>query len=300
MRIYRLASLLGAKYKFASDANTVEAALRKSISMLWKYPNKLFPILKACADSGAAKAKTPHEKKAVAGFKFVKKLLDIIEILHNNSETLSLGELREALLSVVNLIEQNKDLTFNIEGKPSAKGTSDLVATQFPHVSALIFELMPVTKRHDIKVRNDMQGKARTGLSRIFSLSSTMLDQIKELEIMVPEKFTHEAETVDINQETPDRFSPQRAPLAANDIIDFIRQHGDQYGLSSKEDWNTVFEHDPVLREEITTVINALNRGHSPQNGLAVKEEIQKILQRHKELQPTNAHLFEEVETEHL
>ena len=57
-----------------------------------------------------------------------------------------------------------------------------------------------------------------------------------------------------------------------------------------------MFEHDPVLREEITTVINALNRGHSPQNAIAVKDEIQKILQRHKELQPTNAHLFEEVE----
>jgi hypothetical protein len=296
MRIYRLATLLAVKYKFAGDVENVEASLRKSIDTLWRYPNKLFPILKACADSGAGKAKNPHEKKAVAGFKFCKKLLELIEMLHNNGDSFSLGEIRELLIVIVNLIEQNRDLTFNVEGKPSTKGSSDLVSTQFPHVSALIFELMPVVKRHDIKVRNDMQGKARTGLSRIFSLASTMLDQIKQLEVMSPEKFTYNSSIVDIDQETPDRFSPQRAPVAANDIIDFIRQHGDEYGLSSNEDWNTVFEHDPVLREEITTVINALNRGHNPQNGLAVKEEIQKILQRHKELQPTNAHLFEEVE----
>lgn len=294
MRIYRLATLLTAKYKFAEDAGSIENSLRKQISVLWNYPNKLFPILKACADSGAGKAKTPHEKKAIAGYKFCKNLLDLIEYLKNNSHTFSLGEIRKVLLHIVNLIDGNKDLTFGVDGKLTKKLPSDLVATQFPHVSALIFELMPVVRRHDIKVRNDMQGKARTGLSRILSLSSTMLDEIKQLEVMSPEKFTDSSPDVDINQENPERFSPQRAPLAHNDIIDFLRQHGDDYGLSSKEDWNTVFEHDPVLREEITSVINALNRGHSPVDGLAIKEEIQKILQRHKDLKPTNAHLFEE------
>jgi hypothetical protein len=294
MRIYRLATLLTAKYKFAEDAGNIENSLRKQISVLWNYPNKLFPVLKACADSGAGKAKTPHEKKAIAGYKFCKNLLDLIEYLKNNAHTFSLGEIRKVLLHIVNLIDGNKDLTFGVDGKLSKKSPSDLVATQFPHVSALIFELMPVVRRHDIKVRNDMQGKARTGLSRILSLSSTMLDELKQLEVMSPEKFTHDSPDVDINQENPERFAPQRAPLAHNDIIDFLRQHGDDYGLSSKEDWNTVFEHDPVLREEITSVINALNRGHSPVDGLAVREEIKQILQRHKDLQPTNAHLFEE------
>jgi len=298
MRIYRLATLFNVKYKFAGDVDNLESSLRKNIETLWRYPNRLFPVLRACADSGAStgKVKNPHERKAIAGFKFCKRLLELIEILNNNKENFSLGEIREILLVIVNLIEQNKDLSFSIEGKPTTKGTSDLVATQFPHVSALIFEMIPIIKRRDIKARNDMQGKARTGLSRIFSLSSTMLDQIKQLEVMAPEKFTYNSSVVDIDQETPNRFTPQRAPLATNDIIDFIRQHGDDYGLSSKEDWNTVFEHDPVLREEITTIINALNRGHNPENGFAVKKEIQDILQKHKELQSTNAHLFEEVE----
>lgn len=295
MRIYRLATLFAVKYKFAGDVDNLESSLRKNIDNLWRYPNKLFPILKACADSGAGKAKSPHERKAVAGFKFCKRVLELIEILHNNKDNFSLGEIREIILPLINLISENRDLTFSVEGKPSNKGSSDLVSTQFPHVSALIFELMPVVRRHDVKVRNDMQGKARTGLSRIFSLASTMLDQIKQLEVMAPEKFTYNSQIVDIDQESPNRFSPQRAPISSHDIIDFIRQHGDSYGLSSKEDWNTVFEHDPVLREEITTVINALNRGHSPANGLDVKKEIQEILQRHKELQSTNGHLFEEV-----
>jgi hypothetical protein len=297
MRIYRLASLFTVKYKFANDSANLENSLRKQISVLWNYPNKLFPILKACADSGAGKAKTPHEKKAVAGYKFCKKLIELIELLKNNSNTFSVGEIREVLLRIVNLISENKDLSFGVEGKPSKNAPSPLVTTQFPHVSALIFELMPMVKRHDVKVRNDMQGKARTGLSRILSLSSSMLEDIKKLEVMSPEKFTHETSPdVDINQETPDRFSPQRAPVSQNDIIDFLRQHGEEYGLSSKDDWNTVFDNDPVLREEITSVINALNRGHNPVDGLAVKTEIQDILQRHKEFQAKNAPLFEETE----
>lgn len=297
MRIYRLASLFTLKYKFADDSGNLESSIRKQILMLWNYPNKLFPILKVCADSGAGKAKTPHERKAIAGYKFCKKLIELIELLKNNIDNFSIGEIRENLLRIVNLINENKDLSFGVEGKPSKNAPSPLVATQFPHVSALIFELMPMLKRHDVKVRNDMQSKARTGLSRIFSLSSSMLEDIKRLEVMSPEKFTHDTKPdIDINQETPNRFTPQRAAVSYNDIIDFLRQHGDEYGLSSKEDWNIVFEHDPVLREEITSVINALNRGHNPIDGVAVKTEIQKILQRHKELQATNSHLFEETE----
>ena len=111
-----------------------------------------------------------------------------------------------------------------------------------------------------------------------------MLDEIKQLEVMVPEKFTHDNFTdIDINQENPSRFTPQRAPLSNYDVIDFIRQYGDRYGISGVEDWELAFRNDPQLKEQMTTVINALNRGHAPRDGAAVKEEIAQILKQHKD-----------------
>jgi hypothetical protein len=151
-------------------------------------------------------------------------------------------------------------------------------------VSELIFQLTPIATKHQVKLRNDLYSKARNGLFRILSLSSTMLDEIKQLEVMAPEKFTHDNFTdVDINQENPIRFTPQRAPLSNYDIIDFIRQYGDDYGISGTEDWELALRNDNELKQEMTTVINALNRGHTPRDNASVKEQIAQILKKHEE-----------------
>jgi hypothetical protein len=282
MRLTRLADLFLAKYKFAVSVTDAESILRHEISLLWNIPNKTYNVLKACADADASKPKNANEQKAVVGHKFCKQLVSLIDYLKANSSDISLGEMREVLLNIVNLITENVSVKFNENGRPSEKGESSNV--QFGHVSELIFQLTPVSKKHQIKLRNELYSKARNGLFRILSLSNTMLDEIKQLEVMAPEKFTHETFTdVDINQENPTRFTPQRAPLSNYDIIDFIRQHGDEYGISGINDWELAFRNDPQLKEEMTTVINALNRGHVPRDNTSIKQQIAQILQQHKD-----------------
>jgi hypothetical protein len=295
MRIDRLAELLVLKHKLAISPAELEASLRKKIPILWSYPNKNFNILRACADSGASKPKDANERKAVAGHLFCKELLSQIDYLKANWLNASLGEIREILTSVVHLIELNKNPAFGPTGKVDDRAEPSTI--QFPHVSELIFQMIPITTKHSKKQRDDQFGKAKTGLARTLSVALDMLDDVQKLEVMVPEKFKYQNVTdVDIDKKLPERFSPQRAPLSEYDIIDFIRQHGDEYGLSSNEDWGTVFRDDPQLKEEVTTVINALNRGHSPKDAASVRMQIAEILKNHEERKSTNAPLFEDSE----
>lgn len=295
MRLARLARIYEWKYKLAATPAELENSVRRKIIVLWTYPNKTFGILRACADSGAAKPKDANERKAVAGYQFCKELMSMIDYLKSNWLNIDLGELREVLTNIVHLIHNNKDMKFGPDGQPSEKAEASSI--QFPHVSELIFQLIPTSKKHDIKLRNEQYGKARTGLARILSFAVSILDELNELERVSPEKFKYEQKTdVDIDERLPERFTPQRAPLAENDIIDFIRQHGNEYGISSHENWGTVFMDDPQLKEEMTTVINALNRGRYPRGAADVKMQIAEILKRHEERKSSNAPLFEDKE----
>lgn len=301
MKIDKLADFLALKYKLAISPAELEVSLRKKIDALWSYANKQFNILKACADSGASKPKTPDERIAVAGHLFCKELLSWIDYLKNNSATLSLGEIRESLLNIGKLIDKNKYAAFNKSGKYDSR--LEPTDRQFPHVSQLIFQMFPIRKKHEIKLRDEQYSKARTGLSRIVSVASDMMDDIRKLEVMVPEKFTHKDTTdVDIDAKMPGRFTPQRAPISINDIIDFINQHGADYGISSREDWATVFRDDPELKDKMTTVINTINRTPKdemgrpiwqPKDAAEMKMIIAEVLREVAESKSTNAHLFE-------
>lgn len=304
MRIDRLADLFVLKYKLAISPAELEATLRKKIGVLWIYPNKNFNILRACADSGASKPKNPNERIAVAGHLFCKELLSLIDYMKSNQDSISLGEIREVLLNIVKLIEKNKNAVFGADGKFDAN--AEPTGKQFPHVSELIFQLIPTSKKHDVKLRNEQYSKARTGLARILSVVIDMMDDVRKLEVMVPEKFTHEnVSKVNIDADMPERFKPQRSPLSENDIVDFIRQHGDDYGISSQEDWGQVFRDDPELKDKMTTVINTINRTPKdptgrpiwdPKDAADMRMNIAEILKRMEERKSTNAHLFEDSE----
>lgn len=288
MRINRLAEIFSLKYKVAADPVHMEMLLRNEIDSLHKNLD-LFNILRKAAESGAAKPKNPLERRAVAAYAFLKDLVSMIDYLKINKRQLDLGQIREMLLKIVNLISANKEVKFNNAGVADENG--ELSNVQFAHVSDLIMLMIPATTVGDRKKRDDQYQKARTGLSRILSTSITMLDQLSKLEVMVPEKFTH-VSSEDIEAPVPERFEPQRGMLSVYDIVDFIRQHGDKYGISSRDDWSQAITNDPELKEQMTTVINALNRGHSPRDGAAVKAQIAEILNHHRERMQTNKSVF--------
>lgn len=267
MKIYRLAKLYTAKYKFAHNLHNLEQSIRKKISILWNYPHKLFPILQACAQAGVSKPKGDYEKSVVAGYKFCKNLLEYIDYLKEHQDSLSLNDIKTGLESIVDLI--NKE---NIS-------SSTLVPVQFPNVSNLIFELIPISKKHDVKLKNEQYSKAKTGITRILGLSIDLIKELKEL----PVELDSELEDVSTESPSANYISPQRAPLSEYDIIDFIRQHGEEYNIPSRDTWDLIFMDNPTLKQEMTTVINALNRGHVPINQDLVKMQINDILLQHKQ-----------------
>jgi hypothetical protein len=291
MSLLKVAKYITIKYGAGEDAERLEASIRSSISMLWVLANEKFSILAACADANPKKPTSPNDTKAVAGAKFCKQLLTLINYLQVHRKDISLVDLQKALSEIVELIDTHKDVKINDKGKISDKGKAEEI--QFPHVSELIFNIMPHSTVRDRAIRDQQYPKARTGLSRILSVSLTMLQNISQLEVAAPQKF--EGDTED-NKALPDRFSPQRGSLSVYDIISFIREHGDEYGLSSLEDWTTVFRDDPKLKEEMTTVINAVNRGHLPLGSADIKMEIARILKEYEQRKSTNATLFEETE----
>tara|TARA_R110000868_G_scaffold99024_2_gene272608 strand:- start:8075 stop:9202 length:1128 start_codon:yes stop_codon:yes gene_type:complete len=296
MKLFKLAGYFALKYKIASSPEDAEGDVRKGIDMLWRFANELFVILSICAEAGVTDPKNAYEKKAQAGHLFCKELLSRINYLGKKQNTSELGEIREVVGQIGKLIEQNKDIKFNSEGKIDNK--ADLSPVQFQHVSALI-SLIPTPRKSDKTLRDQQYSKAKTGLARILSKSIEIMKYLRQLEIMVPEKFKYENVTdLDINSPLPERFSPQRTMLSEHDIVDFINQYGNDFGISSKDDWEIVFNNNPELRNTMTTVINALNRGHYPKDASYVKEQIEDILSTYKERRLNNNEIFENPELE--
>lgn len=296
MKLFKLAGYFALKYKIASSPEDVEGDVRKGIDMLWQFANKLFVILSICAEAGVTSPKNANEKKAVAGHLFCKELLSRINYLKANQNTSELGEIREVVGEILKLVEENKNIKFNSEGKIDDE--ADLSPVQYQHVSDLIF-LLPTPRKSDKTLRDQQYSKAKTGLGRILSKSIEIMKYLRQLEIMVPEKFKYKNVTdLDINSPLPERFSPQRTMLSEHDIVDFINQYGDDFGISSKDDWEIVFNNNPELRNTMTTVINALNRGHYPKDTSYVKKQIEDILSTYKERRLNNNEIFENPELE--
>lgn len=285
MRIDKLAQLLCLKHKIAIDISGLELDLRKKIRILWKYPHELFPILDFCANTDIKKStvSTPDEQKALQGYLFCRRLVIGIDYLQAHWDTITLGAVKDILLKLVDLIKNNVSSSDNEKG------------VQFPNVSELIFKSIPTKTKHDVKIRNDQFGKMKTGLSRINSICIDMLKDLHKLELAQPEKFIDQSDTFAKENFNPEinRFSPQSAPLSENDIIDFIRQHGPKYGINDINEWEIALRDDLGLRKQMTTVINALNRGHHPIDAPDVKMQIAEILRRHEESKANNSAMFE-------
>lgn len=275
-------SFLSSKYKIAANtkADHLEILLRNQINILYNIAHKTNNIIFACAQSEVSGAKTEEELMAWAGYNFCKHLCSIIDYLYNNNKSISLGALRESVLTIINLIAFNKDNYKDYKGKQILK-THKPIENQFPHVVELIFQLTTPQTRFERKTRDEQFNKAKTGFAKILSICLEMKKQLDQLEVMVPEKFTHinYDPKLDINQELPERFTPQRAPLSFYDIVDFIRQYGSKYNIKSTDDWMRLFTENQSLKEKITTVINALNRGQNPRDNIQIKQEINQILE---------------------
>lgn len=265
MTTFRLALKYEQKYQLTSHASPdlarLENSVRHQLDALWQIPNKSFNILRACADSEASKPQNDNEKLAVEGYHLCRRVVSLADYLKANRDSLSLSDIRESL---------NKMLAFIAEAQKDGL---------FPSVSELIFQLMPSGRKYDRKVREQEYAKARKGLSRMNSLALTILNEMNR--------------AGGANQQEG-RFDPKGAELSEEEIVLFIRQAGDKYGISDRQTWTDVVNSDPSLLPELTRLVHAVLRGHSPANGQDIKARIEDILKGRQGAKQTNQVVFDD------
>jgi hypothetical protein len=259
MRIVRLADLMAHKYKVAVSTADLEVMVRKHIDTLYNYVHVAYSVLENCAMADASKPTNEHEALAVAGHDFCKALVSGIDYLRKERNKIPLPKLQKALVDMAKLIDDNL----------AVKGD-----VQFPQISALIWEMLPMSGQKVKpafvdKTRKEMSNKARHGISRIKSVITQALNDLGKMGM-----------TSDTG--TSGRFDAQRTTLDVYEIINFIRRHGGEYGIQDEGDWELVFRNDPQFLQDMTTVINAKQRAHTAVEDEQVKAAIFKALKEHR------------------
>jgi hypothetical protein len=271
------------KYKVAaSEVEKNDAAIRRGIVELWNastgkpYGGFLRDLTSAHLgdDPGLA-------SRAEPGQNFLIRLLDIIDVMKTNYRELELSELRSNLKEIIAAIET--------AAAPGLKGTID-----FPMITDLVFAAVKGrNKMESEKFKKEYYGKARTGLTRLHSMAKSLLSQLNKFEGLP----STEDPTKAYRHHGRERLEPQRNQLSEYEVMPFIREYGMEYGLRNQQDWATAFRDDPMFKEEITTVINAVNRGRIPRDEASVKMEIAKVIRQHEERLATNKRVFNMPET---
>jgi hypothetical protein len=267
MNIYKFSEILKHKYKVAQTPGSdefLEREIRETyIPALYNIPNKTHQILRTLANLNI----TSKSKKddIVVAFNFCKNVYNKIDKLYKERNNLDLLDIEDEVSEIIDLINKNiSPESVKVEGK--------VKNIQFPNVTTLIFEVSSSATRNDREARNQAMMKMRTGFSRILSTCVTILEKIS-------------------GKPNIGRFKPQRAQLNTYDILPFIMKYDDEYSVN-KDLWFRMVEQDPKAKEKITTIINAINRGHYPRDSKEIKEDFKKIKEDFELKNKTNEGTF--------
>ncbi len=284
MSILKFANLLALKYKYANKHT--EEILRKQLPRLLDVMSKQYEVLSYCAKANPKGASTPNERKAVLGAAFCRKLFVFSQFLAENAKELPLEKMRSPLEHIATLIQDNINISFDDTGKVTEENADPEKVDkerQFPHVAALIFEMYPSSTKNERTFRDKAIAQARKGLSVMKGLALSMLKDLGSIEV-------GEGLSTEYTKGLGYNFSPQRANLQPNTIVQFIREHGPKMGINDLDAWTLAVRDDYDFREAMTTIINALNRGYYPLSSMdSVKEKMKNAFQEHQARKGNNS-----------
>ena len=260
------------EYKVAGRIESLEKSVRDRLHALYKYPHETHSILESIALHTGVEGNKPYEIKAQLGHVFIKKIVALIDEIYANHDYISLSELRESLLMLMKMIQENEHLPFSEDGSIDQDGKVN-VDLPFEHVSYFIAATSPAGNTNERKKRG---AKVRMGLSRIFGLSKQIFEDLGEIEALAPEKFKNSSDRIDIDQDLPEIGTPRRGQLNKSEIMWFVRNHGPEYGINEPDDLTKVLNIKPYLLEPITSLINSLRRGGGLNEN--IKREIDNVL----------------------
>jgi hypothetical protein len=170
-------------------------------------------------------------------------------------------------------------------------------ATQIEGVMKFIHDSTRVTKESERNYRAHLKSKFGMVIHRITGLLDK---QLKMLKRALPRGFNPEQEGGVIE--------PQRKELSKDKLLTFMRTPGaQQYHL---DDMDVMYQllSDPMMKSKLTTLVNAISRGHIPADGPAVSAEAKAMrdwidqrektnvsaLENSPEKEPANPNLFDD------
>ena len=263
--------------KLANEESVLEKSFRNKLDVLYKivHLGGRASMIEACALATLSNPSTSFDYKAVAGKEFCEEVVSIIDNIYQDRNTSDLQSLKDKLIYLAQLIDKNKYVPFNSDGKidvdfgeirENENTSSDF---QFDHVSTLAAMILSGSTKNFLRQKVKAGGEVRNQLSKIMSSTLTLLDMLKQLNSVTLE-FTEDDEYI------PERFTAQRSDLTRNEIEWFILHHGSDYGIPDKDTWEIVIRKAPWLKSKLHTIINSLRRGNSPST--SIKEEILNII----------------------
>lgn len=200
----------------------------------------------------------------------------ILQILADAGEPFSKSFINGMNQTVANIdvLGQKPELLFKQLNK--LLGAISLVKTDPEKtVRNFINDNVRVTKESERNYREHLKSKFEMILYRLSSILSKQVRVLKSI-LMI------DVETVD------KAFTPERKNLSKDKLFKFMDLPVSKtYGLDNIDVFSYALSF-PELRERITTLINALDRGHTPVDGPEVKEEVKSIRDWLKSKDKTN------------
>lgn len=218
----------------------------------------------------------------------------VLQMLANAGEPFSKG-----LISIFKSISESIGQSSNSALYTRINNLMGMIhdAKQKEGVRKFIHDSVRVTKESERNYREHLKSKFEMVIHRITSLLDK---QLKMLQKALPRGLDPEQEGGVIE--------PQRKELSKEKLLIFMRSPGaQQYRL---DDMDVMYQllSDPTMKGKLTTLVNAISRGHVPADGPAVAAEAKAMrdwidqrektnvpaLENSPEKQPANPNLFEE------
>lgn len=257
MRIYRLAQLLEQKYSFTSEA----ADPVRQDKILQGAITTLVDNFNLYVDP-----KSPHNRTPVLGIllnmgepftsRFVDKVNILVSKLDDEAEPHHMLQAVNELLQMMYQMKQQKT-----------------------EINNFVIDNFRLSRQADKNYRDRVITKYWATISIIFSVYQKVA---RSLQILAPDMPVPGGSV-----------EPQRGEISRDKWIAFL--HGpaaQQYGLVSQDVLGKVLA-DPQLKEKLTTLVNAIDRGHTPLDGPAVFDGVREIMEIYNQKQRNNSSFFE-------
>jgi hypothetical protein len=218
----------------------------------------------------------------------------VLQMLANAGEPFS-----KLLVSTFKIIVEDIDSNSNTQLFTRVNNLMGMIhdAKQVEDVRKFIHNSVRATKESERNYREHLKSKFEMILHRITSLLDK---QLKLLQQVLPRG-------IETRQEVGP-LEPQRKELSKEQLLMFMRTPAaQQYRL---DDMDVMYQllSDPAMKSRVTTLVNAVSRGHVPVDGPAVLAEAKAMrdwidqrektnfsaLENSPEKQPANPNLFEE------